>query len=104
MYTCKCLFVCLCSVLTQLTNTQICSYRQLHTPPFVLSPDAPLSSIGPLIGPQTHHILFDPEEQVLFVGYCVSPDQRWLLVACCDRVGEMIDTSIIGIPHASRYE
>ena len=79
--------------------SQLFPCRRLFAPPFVLSPHVPLASTGPVIGTQTHHILFNPEEAVLFCGYCVSPDQRWLLVACCDRQGELLDTSIIGIQH-----
>ena len=81
------------------TPSQLYPCRQLFAPPFVLSSNAPLASTGPLIGTQTHHILFNPDEAVLFCGYCVSPDQRWLLVVCCDRQGELLDTSIIGIHH-----
>lgn len=79
------------------THTQISPRQQLFAPPFVLSPDPPLSSMGPLMGPRTHHILFNPEERVLFCGYCVSPDQRWVLTVCCDRQGELLDSSVIGI-------
>lgn len=83
---------------------QVYPYRQIHAPPYILSSEPPLSSIGPLIGTQTHHILLDPEEPVLFCGYCVSPDRRWMLVVCCDRQGELLDTSIIGIPYTGGFE
>ncbi len=77
---------------------QLFNTHQLRSPPFVLSPEAPLSALGPIVGTQTHHILFDPEEPVLFCGYCVSPDRRWLLVVCCDRQGELLNTAVLGIP------
>lgn len=78
---------------------QLCPQRLLSAPPFILSPAPPLGNLGPLVGgvPQSHPILFSPEEAVLFCGYCVSPDQRWLLATCCDRQGELLDTATIGI-------
>lgn len=85
-------------------SPQVYPYRQIYAPPFILSSEPPLSSTGPLIGTQTHHILLDPEEPVLFCGYCVSPDKRWMLVVCCDRQGELLDTSIIGIPFTGGYK
>ena len=85
-------------------SLQVYPYRQIHAPPFILSSEPQLSFTGPLIGTQTHHILLDPEEPVLFCGYCVSPDRRWMLVVCCDRQGELLDTSIIGIPFPGGYE
>lgn len=86
------------------THKQNRSYRQVYAPPFILSPEPPLSGSGPVLGTQIHPILFDPDEAVLFCGYCVSPDQRWMLVVCCDRQGELLDTSVIGIPHSTSYE
>ena len=76
----------------------------MYAPPFILSPEPPLSGSGPILGTQIHPILFDPDEAVLFCGYCVSSDQRWMLVVCCDRQGELLDTSVIGIPHSASYE
>ena len=77
------------------------AHKQVHAPPFVLSSSASIGSTGTLHGGQVHQILFSPEEAVLFCGYCVSPDQRWLLVACCDRQGELLDSTIIGIQAVS---
>lgn len=73
------------------------AHKQVYAPPYILSPSASISSSGPLHGAQIHQILFAPEEAVLFCGYCVSPDQRWLLAACCDRQGELLDSTVIGI-------
>eukprot|EP00731_Ephydatia_muelleri_P022484 Em0015g67a len=71
----------------------------IYAPPFVLSPEPPLGHNG-LPGPggvTKSQVLFSPDEDVLLCGYCVSPDQCWLLVACCDRQGELLDTAVIGI-------
>ena len=82
-------------------NSQAHNCKQVYAPPYILSPSASISSSGPLHGAQIHQVLFAPEEAVLFCGYCVSPDQRWLLATCCDRQGELLDSTIIGI-QASR--
>ncbi|XP_037300953.1 mediator of RNA polymerase II transcription subunit 13, partial [Manduca sexta] len=44
------------------------------------------------------------EGAVLFVSYCLSHDQRWLLAAATDARGELLDTAAINIhvPHRSR--
>ncbi|XP_075969986.1 mediator complex subunit skuld isoform X4 [Anticarsia gemmatalis] len=41
---------------------------------------------------------------VLFLAYCLSHDQRWLLAAATDARGELLDTAAINIhvPHRSR--
>lgn len=38
---------------------------------------------------------------VLFLAYCLSHDQRWLLAAATDARGELLDTAAINIhvPH-----
>ena len=77
------------------------AHKQVHAPPYVLSSVPSISSTGTPHGGQIHQILFAPDEAVLFCGYCVSPDQRWLLVACCDRQGELLDSTIIGIQAVS---
>ncbi|XP_037869439.1 mediator of RNA polymerase II transcription subunit 13 isoform X3 [Bombyx mori] len=43
-------------------------------------------------------------DAVLFVSYCLSHDQRWLLAAATDSRGELLDTIAINIhvPHRSR--
>ncbi|XP_058632229.1 mediator of RNA polymerase II transcription subunit 13-like isoform X2 [Onychostoma macrolepis] len=34
---------------------------------------------------------------VLFVGYCLSHDQRWILGSCTDQQGELLETCVINI-------
>ncbi|KAJ8286318.1 hypothetical protein GJAV_G00037090 [Gymnothorax javanicus] len=71
----------------------------LYSPPFVLAP--------------THRKLLDSSEAwgepasrygVLFLGYCLSHDQRWILVSCTDQQGELLETCIINVdvPNRSR--
>lgn len=40
---------------------------------------------------------------VLFVGYCLSHDQRWILASCTDLYGELLETCIINIDVPNRY-
>lgn len=40
---------------------------------------------------------------VLFLAYCLSHDQRWLLAAATDARGELLDTAAINIHVPQRY-
>ena len=89
-----------CSLVQDVLTTQI------YTPAFVLSPEAPLGHYaipGTTSGTVKNQVLFSPDEDVLLCGYCVSPDQCWLLVVCCDRQGELLDTAVIGITQMPEY-
>ncbi|XP_039856881.1 mediator of RNA polymerase II transcription subunit 13-like isoform X2 [Simochromis diagramma] len=70
---------------------------QLYTPPFVLGPSRPKQ-------PEPGEIWAElpPKYNVLFVGYCLSHDQRWLLVSCTDQQGELLETCIINIDVPNR--
>lgn len=68
-------------------------YR-LYSPPFVLAPAKEKS---------------DPVEAseeccVLYLSYCLSEDQRWLLASATDERGAILDTAVINIhiPNRSR--
>uniref|UniRef100_A0A8C2ZEV3 Mediator of RNA polymerase II transcription subunit 13 n=1 Tax=Cyclopterus lumpus TaxID=8103 RepID=A0A8C2ZEV3_CYCLU len=75
------------------------SPMQLYTPPFILGPTR---SKQPEPGEVWAEL--PPKYNVLFVGYCLSHDQRWILVSCTDQQGELLETSIINIdvPNRSR--
>ncbi|XP_035523750.1 mediator of RNA polymerase II transcription subunit 13-like isoform X1 [Morone saxatilis] len=72
---------------------------QLYSPPFILGPTRPKQ-------PEQGEIWAEvpPKYNVLFVGYCLSHDQRWILVSCTDQQGELLETCIINIdvPNRSR--
>ncbi|XP_026999390.1 mediator of RNA polymerase II transcription subunit 13-like isoform X1 [Tachysurus fulvidraco] len=72
------------------------SSMQVYSPPFVL---APLRTKQPDVGEEA-----STRYNVLFVGYCLSHDQRWILVSCTDQQGELLETCIINIdvPNRSR--
>ncbi|KAK7874246.1 hypothetical protein R5R35_006284 [Gryllus longicercus] len=73
-------------------------YR-LYTPPYVLAPikdkNEPSESFGQL---NEGHC------SVLYVSYCLSEDQRWLLAVATDERGEIFETATINIeiPNRSR--
>ncbi|XP_031434166.1 mediator of RNA polymerase II transcription subunit 13-like isoform X2 [Clupea harengus] len=72
---------------------------QLFSPPFILGPTrAKQPDLGEASGEAA------PRYNVLFVGYCLSHDQRWILVSCTDQQGELLETCIINIdvPNRSR--
>lgn len=72
---------------------------QLYTPPFILGPTRPKQ-------PEQGEIWAEipPKYNVLFVGYCLSHDQRWILVSCTDQQGELLETNIINIDVPNRCE
>ncbi|KAM6975941.1 mediator of RNA polymerase II transcription subunit 13-like isoform 1-T1 [Tautogolabrus adspersus] len=75
------------------------SPRQMYSPPFILGPTR---SKQPEAGEMWAEP--PPKYNVLFVGYCLSHDQRWILVSCTDQQGELLETCIINIdvPNRSR--
>ncbi|XP_070706979.1 mediator of RNA polymerase II transcription subunit 13-like [Pempheris klunzingeri] len=70
---------------------------QLYSPPFILGPTRPKQ-------PEPGEIWAEipPKYNVLYVGYCLSHDQRWILVSCTDQQGELLETSIINIDVPNR--
>uniref|UniRef100_A0A4W6E8P9 Mediator of RNA polymerase II transcription subunit 13 n=1 Tax=Lates calcarifer TaxID=8187 RepID=A0A4W6E8P9_LATCA len=70
---------------------------QLYSPPFILGPTRPKQ-------PEPGEIWAElpPKYNVLFVGYCLSHDQRWILVSCTDQQGELLETCIIDIDVPNR--
>ena len=70
---------------------------QLYCPPFVLGPTRPKQ-------PEQGEIWAEipPKYNVLYVGYCLSHDQRWILVSCTDQQGELLETCIINIDVPNR--
>ncbi|KAM9820437.1 mediator of RNA polymerase II transcription subunit 13-like [Neosynchiropus ocellatus] len=70
---------------------------QLYAPPFILGPTR---SKQPEPGEIWAEI--PPKYNVLYVGYCLSHDQRWILVSCTDQQGELLETCIINIDIPNR--
>ena len=71
-------------------------YR-IFSPPFVLGPQSDVQS-------QLTEACSDQKEKtgVLFCGYCLSEDQRWLLAVCTDDTGELMETRMINIEIPNR--
>ncbi|MEQ2191336.1 hypothetical protein XENOCAPTIV_026810, partial [Xenoophorus captivus] len=70
---------------------------RLYTPPFILAPvKDKQTELGETFGEASQ------KYNVLFVGYCLSHDQRWLLATCTDLYGELLETSIINIDVPNR--
>ncbi|XP_050678461.1 mediator of RNA polymerase II transcription subunit 13-like [Leptidea sinapis] len=72
-------------------------YR-LFSPAWVLAPPRALKEVAETWGQGSE------PGAVLYVAYCLSHDQRWLLAAATDARGELLDTAAINIhvPHRSR--
>ena len=68
--------------------------RHLHNPAFVLAP----SNLKKKAGSDSEAFGSSNERSsVLFVNYCLSEDQHWLLASCCDDRGELVKTVTINI-------
>lgn len=81
-----------------LTLLQRPSPIQLYSPPFILAPiKDKQTELGETFGEASQ------KYNVLFVGYCLSHDQRWLLASCTDLHGELLETCIVNIDLPSRY-
>lgn len=67
--------------------------RQMHTPAFVLSNVAlkKKANDSEAFGNSSER------SSVLFVNYCLSEDQHWLLASCSDDRGELVKTVTINI-------
>ncbi|CAH2073116.1 unnamed protein product, partial [Iphiclides podalirius] len=66
-------------------------YR-LFSPAWVLAPPRALKEVA-----ETWGQACGEQCSVLFVAYCLSHDQRWLLAAATDARGELLDTAAINI-------
>lgn len=72
---------------------------QVYSPPYILAPiKDKQTELGETFGEASQ------KYNVLFVGYCLSHDQRWLLASCTDLHGELLETCILNIdvPNRSR--
>jgi mediator of RNA polymerase II transcription subunit 13 len=61
--------------------------------------DKPGNNVGLANNPSTS-IMQQPHQQqcnVLYVAYCLSEDQRYLLTSCCDENGELVESTSISI-------
>ncbi|XP_076868110.1 mediator of RNA polymerase II transcription subunit 13-like isoform X2 [Brachyhypopomus gauderio] len=75
------------------------SSMQVYSPPFILGPTRSKQSEAGEVCSEA-----PARYNVLFVGYCLSHDQRWILVSCTDQQGELLETCVINIdvPNRSR--
>jgi mediator of RNA polymerase II transcription subunit 13 len=81
--------------------------RHLYQPAFVLAPPPSKKKSAIEATNAAAAAAADNNERsssVLFVNYCPSEDQHWLLASCCDDRGEMIQTVVINvdIPNKTR--
>uniref|UniRef100_A0A3P8YBA1 Mediator of RNA polymerase II transcription subunit 13 n=1 Tax=Esox lucius TaxID=8010 RepID=A0A3P8YBA1_ESOLU len=65
---------------------------QGYSPPYILGPTRAKQPEPGDVWPE-----IPARYNVLFVGYCLSHDQRWILATCTDQQGELLETCIINI-------
>ncbi|KAG5834702.1 hypothetical protein ANANG_G00264370 [Anguilla anguilla] len=80
------------------SNPERAAPLPLYAPPFILGPTRSKQlDVGEACGEGVARY------GVLFLGYCLSHDQRWILVSCTDQQGELLETCIIiNVPTARR--
>lgn len=73
-------------------------YR-LYTPPYILAPMREKVEAAEAFAKGTQD-----QSSVLYISYCLSDDQSWLLAVCTDERGEIFETVTINIdiPNRSR--
>lgn len=71
-------------------------YR-LFTPPYVLAPMRERVEQAEAFGKG-----FQDQSSVLYISYCLSEDQTWLLAVCTDERGEIFETVTINIDIPNR--
>ena len=71
--------------------------RQMYQPPFVLALPPVKKRGGSDSAADTFGTSSSERSAVLFVNYCLSDDQHWLLASCCDDRGELLKTVIINV-------
>ena len=70
---------------------------KLFSPPFVLAPQKDTQSqLAESWGERVEN------GGVLFCGYCLSEDQRWLVAVCTDQNGELLETACINVEIPNR--
>ncbi|XP_075069949.1 mediator of RNA polymerase II transcription subunit 13-like isoform X2 [Mixophyes fleayi] len=71
---------------------------QIYSPPFLLAPTKDKQTeLGETFGEAGQ------KYNVMFVGYCLSHDQRWLLACCTDIQGELLETCVVNIHVPNRF-
>ena len=69
---------------------------RLFTPPYVLAVQRERQALSDSVGEK-------PEQtNILYVSYCLSEDQRWLLAVATDTGGELLETCTINIEIPNR--
>ncbi len=82
--------------------------RYLHQPPFVLAPPPVKKKLSDSSdgnsGASSSNSAVERSSNTLFVNYCLSEDQRWLLASASDERGELCRTTVVNvdIPNKTR--
>ena len=83
--------------------------RHLYQPAFVLAPPPAKTASAveaTVVQTSANGAVGDLERSsaVLFVNYCLSEDQHWLLASCCDDRGELVNSVVVNveIPNKTR--
>jgi hypothetical protein len=79
--------------------TEVSPPARLYLPPFVLAPlKDKQTELGEMFGDRRE------QSQVLFASYCLTEDQRFLIVTCSNERGELSDNTVINVSIPNRHK
>lgn len=71
--------------------------NRFFCPPFILAPlKDKQTELGEMFGERRE------KSQILFCSYCLTEDQRWLVAACANDKGDILETTVINIQIPNR--
>lgn len=65
---------------------------RIYTPPFILAPlKDKQTELGEMFGDRRE------KSQILYCAYCITEDKKWLVVACSNDKGDLLESTLINI-------
>jgi len=78
-------------------DPSITNISKVYMPPFILAPlKDKQTELGEMFGDRTER------SQVLFASYCLTEDQKFIAVTCCNDKGDLVENSLINIQIQNR--
>ncbi|KAF7721033.1 mediator of RNA polymerase II transcription subunit 13 [Apophysomyces ossiformis] len=83
------------------SNDQV-SVMEIYTPAFVLAKAVPETLTFALKNVMSGFPIILDQQETLHIGYCLSVDQRWMVVIWTDNRGELLDYSVLRVKNSSK--
>lgn len=80
-------------------DSSITNISKVYMPPFILAPlKDKQTELGEMFGDRTER------SQILFASYCLTEDQKFIAVTCCNEKGDLVENSLINIQIPNRIK